>query len=88
MPFDARVEATATRIRAWCLDAGVRIFPDDTVSEKDACTLCGFTDRSALARRLREGLSIPRHRTTGARRLYRLQDIARWLEIGFDDCGF
>ncbi|MEX3811736.1 hypothetical protein AB3X96_15970 [Paraburkholderia sp. BR13439] len=86
-PFDERCAQTALVLRRWCAENNVRIFPDGSVSEKDACSLCGFADRSALARRLREGLSMPRHRTTGARRFYRIEDVSRWLEVGYDDCG-
>ncbi|MEX3842610.1 hypothetical protein [Paraburkholderia sp. BR10882] len=57
--------------------------PDDCVPERVACQLCGSQDRTYLAQRVRDLASVPRYRTTGTRRFYRVRDIAVWLEVGF-----
>jgi hypothetical protein len=84
-PLDKRADACEAMLRRWCADHGVRVLPDDSICEREACLLCGFTDRSALAQRIREGLPVPRFRTTGTRRFFRLHDIAVWLELGYDE---
>ncbi|WP_028208217.1 hypothetical protein [Paraburkholderia nodosa] len=82
--LDARVDVTAALLRRWLIENGFPTLPDDSVSEPVASLLCGYKSRGALARRIDEGLSVPRYRTVGRRRYYALRDIAAWLEGGYE----
>lgn len=84
-PFDERCAQTALVLRGWLAEHDIALRPDDTVSDKVASRLCGFRSAGALAARIREGLSVPRHRSDGVHRLYRVADIAAWIECGYAD---
>ncbi|MGF6665305.1 hypothetical protein QF000_006973 [Paraburkholderia atlantica] len=85
--FDERVDLCEAMLREWLDAHGETVTPDDCVCERIAAALCGSHDRTYLAQRVRDGLSVPRYRTTGTRRFFRIRDIAIWLELGYDDCG-
>ncbi|WP_211703804.1 hypothetical protein [Paraburkholderia aspalathi] len=82
--FDDRVETCEQVLLDWCEANGVRILPDIAVCENKAGKLCGHNG-NWLVQRIREGRSVPRYRTTGTRRFYRIRDIAIWLELGYPD---
>ena len=84
--FADRVRTTIGLLLAAIGESGIAISGDQRISEADAARLLGFSaDR--LKQMRHEGLAPPSyHRgVNGARRSYRVDDLACWLEEARED---
>ncbi|MEX3852635.1 hypothetical protein AB3X94_00965 [Paraburkholderia sp. BR10923] len=77
--MDAADEIEIT-LRRWCADHGIAIAPDDSIAERDATRLLGYRSVSRLARRVDQGLPVPRFYMRTNHRRYRIRDVVAWLE--------
>lgn len=84
--LSARVEAAVIQLEKACNDRGVLLTGDERISEADATSLLGYAPGSL--KNLRTLGSAPpyyRRGVAGGRISYKLEDLARWIEVGREE---
>jgi hypothetical protein len=79
------IRATAREIRGFCKRNKVAVAADGAIPEEWAARALGYASADTLRKQCADALCPVPHRLLGNKRLYRIVDIAREIELKYND---